>query len=221
MPEAVEPRPAPRPEAPEIDILSLLPPELRQPSPLPASPEPAALAAPAAPPPTRLAPVAPPEDFDVGAMLAAEFRQPARPPRGPSEAERAARLAMGPPPGARAAPKGPSIAATSEIAGFVGSCLVDSETGLMLASEGGGDLDLEAVAALNTEVIRAEQEAIAALGLDDRLEDILVTTTRQVHVLRPLEATPSVFLYLALDRKAANLGMALRQLGRIEATLAP
>ena len=112
-----------------------------------------------------------------------------------------------------------NISGTSEIAGFIGACLVDSESGLMLASEGGGRLDMEAAAALNTQVVRAEHEVIEVLDLDDHIEDILITMGKQLHFIRPLEKSPGVFLYVALDNKQANLGMARMQVGRIESTL--
>ena len=112
-----------------------------------------------------------------------------------------------------------NIAATSDIAGFIGACLVDSDSGLMLASEGGGKIDLEAAAALNTQVIKAKLQAIESLGLHDQIEDILITMGKQLHMIRPLEKAPGVFLYVALDKKAANLGMARMQVKKIEGTL--
>lgn len=111
------------------------------------------------------------------------------------------------------------ISATADIAGFIGSCLVDSDSGLMLASEGGGRIDMEAAAALNTQVVKAKLQALEGLGLDDGIEDILITMGRQLHMIRPLEKAPSVFLYVALDRRTANLGMARMQVKRIEGTL--
>jgi predicted regulator of Ras-like GTPase activity (Roadblock/LC7/MglB family) len=113
-----------------------------------------------------------------------------------------------------------SIAGTRGIKGFIGACLVDSDTGLMLASEGGGRLDLDLVAALNTEFVKAEQTAIQRLGLGQRIEDILVTLEDQVHLIRPLEANRSVFVYVALDKATSNLGMARLQLKNIEAGVA-
>jgi predicted regulator of Ras-like GTPase activity (Roadblock/LC7/MglB family) len=112
-----------------------------------------------------------------------------------------------------------NIAATSQIQGFIGSCLVDSESGLLLASEGGEGLDMEAEAALNTMVVKAETEVIEVLDLEDHIEDILITMTKQLHFIRPLEKAPGVFLYVALDKKAANLGMARMQVKRVEAGL--
>ena len=72
-------------------------------------------------------------------------------------------------------PANPNMAAATEIQGFVGACLVDGDSGLMLASEGGGQIDMEAAAALDSEVVKAEREAMALMGLDDHIEDILVT----------------------------------------------
>lgn len=111
------------------------------------------------------------------------------------------------------------LGALTQIGGFIGCCLVDSETGLMLSSEGGGRLDLEAASALNTQVVQAKLQAITALKLDDSIEDLLITLGKQYHLIRPLAANPSIFIYLALDRKAANLGLARLKLKDVEATL--
>ncbi|MEM7523274.1 MAG: roadblock/LC7 domain-containing protein [Pseudomonadota bacterium] len=111
------------------------------------------------------------------------------------------------------------ISGLSEINGFIGACLVDSDTGLMLSSEGGGKLDLEAAGAANTEVVKAKLAAIEALGLDDKIEDILITLGKQFHLIRPLENNPTVFIYVALDKKGANLGMARLQVKKVESAL--
>lgn len=112
------------------------------------------------------------------------------------------------------------ITPLNEISGFLGACLVDSETGLMLAAENGaGSLDLEAAGAANTEVVRAKNAAMAALGLNDRIEDILITLGTQYHLIRPLHNSPSVFIYVALDKKQANLGMARLNVKNVEEKL--
>ena len=112
-----------------------------------------------------------------------------------------------------------NIAALNELEGFVGGCLVDSETGLMLASEGGGKIDLEAASALNTQVVKAKLAAINALKLADTIEDILITLGKQYHLIRPLASTPTVFIYVALDRKSSNLGLARIKLKAIESSI--
>ena len=107
-----------------------------------------------------------------------------------------------------------------QITGFIGACMVDSDTGLMLASTGGGAaFDLEAAGAANTSVVKAKLTAISTLGLDDTIEDILITLGKQFHLIRPLANNPTVFLYLALDKRTANLGMARIQLKKVESTL--
>jgi predicted regulator of Ras-like GTPase activity (Roadblock/LC7/MglB family) len=111
------------------------------------------------------------------------------------------------------------ISKLNDINGFIGACLVDSETGLMMASEGGGDLDLETAAAGNTEVVKAKLAAAEMLGLDDHIEDILITLGKQFHLIRPLADTPTVFMYVALDKKVANLGMARVQVKSVEKTV--
>ncbi len=113
-----------------------------------------------------------------------------------------------------------NISELKNIAGFIGACLVDSESGLMLASEaGGGKFDLEAAGAANTEVVRAKNAAMKALGLNDHIEDILITLGSQLHLIRPLTSNPAVFVYVALDRKSANLGMARLNVKNVEGTL--
>lgn len=111
------------------------------------------------------------------------------------------------------------ISRTGEMAGFVGSCLVDSDTGLMLSSLGGGRLDLEAVSALYTQLVQAQLKAIESLKLDDSIEDILITLGHQYHLIRPLRAHPTVFIYVVLDRAEANLGLARLQLREVETAL--
>ena len=112
------------------------------------------------------------------------------------------------------------ISSAQDINGFVGACLCDSDTGLMLGSEGGGGIDLEIAAAGNTEVVRAKRAVAKALNLNDTIEDILITLGKQYHLIRPLEKNPAIFLYVVLDKKAANLGMARVQVKSLEAKLA-
>lgn len=111
------------------------------------------------------------------------------------------------------------LSKASAIAGFIGACLVDLDTGLMLTSQGGGKIDLESAAALSTEIVKAQVAANEGLKLGDQIEDILVSLGKQIHVMRPLGANPDVFLFVALDRSKANLGMARLQIKAIEAAI--
>lgn len=110
------------------------------------------------------------------------------------------------------------ISPLTEINGFIGACLVDSDTGLILESEDTGRLDMEVAGAVNVEVVKAKLSAIKTLGLEgsESIEDILITLSGQFHLIRLLEKSPAVFIYVALDRKVANLGMARLQVKKVE-----
>ena len=107
-----------------------------------------------------------------------------------------------------------------DIDGALGVSLVDWESGMSLGASGGGKyLDLDVAAAGNTEVIRAKMRTMESLRLDDTIEDILITLTKQYHLIRLLKnsrAKGGLFLYLVLDRQRANLALARHNLRRIE-----
>jgi len=109
------------------------------------------------------------------------------------------------------------------IDGALGASLVDWESGMSLGAVGGGKyLDLDVAAAGNTEVIRAKMRTMESLRLDDTIEDILITLSKQYHLIRLLKNSRSeqgLFLYLVLDRLKANLALARHNLKRIEAEI--
>ncbi|NUT92691.1 MAG: hypothetical protein HOY78_11790 [Saccharothrix sp.] len=116
-----------------------------------------------------------------------------------------------------------SLKEAMSIAGAVGVALVDYDSGMSLGTSGGGDwLNLEVAAAGNTEVVRSKLRVISMLGLSDTIEDILITLHRQYHLIRLMggvRSRGSLFLYLVLDREAANLALARHHLKRIESDL--
>ncbi|MFI1462050.1 hypothetical protein [Nocardia carnea] len=108
------------------------------------------------------------------------------------------------------------------IDGAVGAAVVDYNSGMALGMLGSSKaLDLHVAAAGNTEVVRAKLRTIEQLGLQEDIEDILITLSSQYHLIRPMTGRKSkgLFLYLALDRGRANLAMARHKLRGIEEDL--
>lgn len=113
-----------------------------------------------------------------------------------------------------------SLGKIAQLDGFLGASVVDSDSGLMLDSEGGGGgIDLERAAAGNTEVVRAKRKTIANLALDDGIEDILITLGKQYHLIRPMSQSKDLFVYLVLDRNSGNLALARYTLADVERAL--
>lgn len=106
-----------------------------------------------------------------------------------------------------------------EIEGCVGACIVDSNSGMTLGAIGGGNIDLEAAAAGNTEVVRAKRKTMKVLNLNDTIEDMLITLGKAYHLIRPLQSNDALFIYLVLDKSRANLAMARHNLRAIEKDL--
>ena len=100
------------------------------------------------------------------------------------------------------------------IDGAMCAAVVDYSSGMMLGSAGTG-LDLELAAAGNTEVVRAKMKTMKMLGLDSKIEDILITLTDQIHMIRPLTSDGELFIYYVLNG-SANLAFARRKLKQIE-----
>ncbi|MCM4083492.1 hypothetical protein [Paractinoplanes hotanensis] len=115
-----------------------------------------------------------------------------------------------------------SLKEAMTIEGAIGVALVDYTSGLTLGVMGGGlNMDMNIAAAGNTDVIRAKVRTLEMLGLADSIEDILITLDSQYHLIRLLQGrgNEAFFLYLALNKGRANLGLARHQLRKIESEL--
>ena len=93
-----------------------------------------------------------------------------------------------------------------EVPGFIAIALVDLETGMTMATKSTRpDFDLNVAGAFNSELIKQKQKTMKALNLKSTLEDILLTLTDQLHIIKFV--TPKLFVYMAADKGQTNLAV--------------
>ena len=102
--------------------------------------------------------------------------------------------------------------------GAMCAAVVDYNSGMMLGSAGTG-VDLDLAAAGNTEVVRAKMKTMKALGLNDTIDDILITLGKQYHIIRPSAKLAGIFVYYVLDSSRANLALARRKVADVESKM--
>ncbi len=111
-----------------------------------------------------------------------------------------------------------SMNALMQIDGAIGCLIADYTSGMVLAKAGGG-VNLDVAGAGNSEVIKSKMKTMAALGIKDSIEDMLITLSTQYHLIRPLATKQGLFLYIVLDKAKSNLAMARFKLLDIEKVL--
>ena len=97
----------------------------------------------------------------------------------------------------------------SDLPGLVAVAVVDVTSGMALASHSNSpSINPETAAAYNTEVVKQKQKAMSALKLSgERIEDILISLTNQLHLLKLNEAGTK-FIYLVVNSRETNLAIA-------------
>jgi hypothetical protein len=94
----------------------------------------------------------------------------------------------------------------SDVPGFIAASLVDIDSGMTLAVRTTrSDFDLAVASAYNSELVKQKIKIIKALGLKTNLEDMILTLGDQIHFLKII--SPTLFIYLAADRSAANIAI--------------
>jgi CRP-like cAMP-binding protein len=102
---------------------------------------------------------------------------------------------------------------------LVAVAVVDVTSGMALASHSNSpSINPETAAAYNTEVVKQKQKAMAALKLQgERIDDILISLTNQLHLLN-LSEDGKKFIYLVVNSRETNLAIA-RDVCRQESAL--
>lgn len=94
-----------------------------------------------------------------------------------------------------------------DVNGVIATAAVDLESGMTLASKTNRqDFDLAVASAYNSELVKQKLKIMQALHLKANLEDMLLTLTDQLHLIKLLPGN-TAFLYLAADRSATNLAI--------------
>jgi hypothetical protein len=106
-----------------------------------------------------------------------------------------------------------------DIDGAVGATIVDFESGVTLGTVGGGTLDMELAGAGTTNVVRSNRSTFRDLGLNQDVEDILISLETQYHLVRMCERHPGLFMYLVIDRREGTLALARRSIDAIDKQL--
>jgi hypothetical protein len=94
----------------------------------------------------------------------------------------------------------------NDIQGFIAASVVDIDSGMTLGVRTSRtDFDLSAASAYNSEIVKQKLKTIKALNLKSTLEDMLLTLSDQIHLIKIV--SPTCFIYLAADRGMTNLAI--------------
>jgi hypothetical protein len=106
-----------------------------------------------------------------------------------------------------------------DIEGAFAASISDHRTGKCIGAQTSRvGFNSRAAGSFDSDVVRAQLAALAALGLESEIEDMLFSLDEQYHLIRPLAGT-TLFLTLVLQRDRTNLALARRELQRLEAKI--
>ncbi|WP_067146604.1 hypothetical protein [Pseudotamlana agarivorans] len=95
----------------------------------------------------------------------------------------------------------------NNVPGFMAVAVTEIKSGISYFSLSAvKGFDPELASAFNLEVVKAKLNAISALGINEKIDDILISLKNQIHIIDVSE-NAEYFVYLAVDSTKANLGM--------------
>ncbi|MDH5537874.1 MAG: roadblock/LC7 domain-containing protein [Rhizobacter sp.] len=102
--------------------------------------------------------------------------------------------------------------------GLVGCAVVDSSNGLVIAREQRepDEVDLERAAAACSQVMRSHRLAARSMGLQDHIDEVMVSAGNRQQVIRTVSRHPELFLFVLLNRQQTNLALARYKLMEVE-----
>ncbi len=107
----------------------------------------------------------------------------------------------------------------ADVSGVIATAAVDLESGMTLAAKSNrSDFDLTVASAYNSELVKQKLKIMKALKLNAALEDMVLTLSDQIHVIKLFPGGNS-FLYLAADRSSTNLAILRNAITRHTADL--
>ena len=109
----------------------------------------------------------------------------------------------------------------TNVPGFIAVSVTEVKSGVSYVSASADpNLDPNLASAYNLEVVKAKMSALRILGLEDKekIEDILITLTNQIHVI-DLAPNGNYFVFLVVDSSKANLGITRSLLARYKKDL--
>ncbi len=93
------------------------------------------------------------------------------------------------------------------VPGYIAVAVTEIKSGISYYSNSAvADFDPELASAFNLEVVKAKLNAINALGLNETIDDIMISLSSQIHIIDVADNN-EYFIYLAVDSTKANLGM--------------
>jgi hypothetical protein len=106
------------------------------------------------------------------------------------------------------------------IPGYIAVAVSEIKSGISYYSDTAvASFDPELASAFNLEVVKAKLNAISALGLNESIDDIMITLTNQIHII-DISDNNEYFIYLAVDSAKANLGMTKALLNKYKKEIA-
>ena len=107
----------------------------------------------------------------------------------------------------------------ADVNGVIATAAVDLESGMTLAAKSNRpEFDLTVASAYNSELVKQKLKIMKVLKLNANLEDMVLTLSDQIHIIKILPDGAS-FLYLAADRGSTNLAILRSAVAKYTANL--